>query len=219
MVNTGNPSGDENPFNRLEDQANDAAKFADIITGRAEALTVEGAVQDLEPGDLLPPAIRNSVIMKTANTGVSLGAAWVALIAAITAGGSFSGFVGPALQSATSKATLGAYLTFGTAFFATFAMCTAIAISVFAIRAGVRNLGAIAAIFALTTVAACYLSLQLGLDDPDPAQFFSVPSGSPLAVISGYLKVYQLFYGPVPFLTGIGVGGIAGYFSYEISKK
>jgi hypothetical protein len=208
------------PEPRWEQPINHAAEALDALAGRrpTENPSVRPAdIQDLDAGDILPRSIRDHHLVRTTHQHISLGGAWIALVAIFGGGGTFAGVVAPAVQSTASRATIGAYLDFGTALLATFAMAAAIAVTVFAFRSGTRGIP-LAFTFVLTSVAACYLSLFLGLTNPDPGQILNLPSGNPLATVLGHLEIYATFYGAVPFLTGLGIGAISGNLAYRITN-
>jgi hypothetical protein len=204
----------------IADKFEDAAKLLDKATGRSEIFDVpsmEGRLRDLDANVLVPTVIRDSPVVRTSHAHVSAGAAWIGLVAAIGGGGTFAGVVGPAMAASAGKASIGAYLDFGTAFFATFAMCAALGVVVFAFRSGARGLPLVTG-FVVSSIVACAVSLKLGLHDPDPATLLGIHPGNPLTTAFGYLRVYFEFYGPIPFLTGLGIGAISGSLAYRISK-
>lgn len=205
------------PDERRQEQAEQIAEAADALTGRApegtELLIDKG--KDVDADILVPRRWRGRAAVTTTHRHISVGAAWIGIVTLVAGGGTFAGVVGPALRSAAGKATLGAYLDFGTAFFATFSMSLAIALTVLAFR---RRVGWWwqGVIFVVTALLACYASLWVGLADVDPDDLLRLPANAPAIKAVQFLGIYFDVFGPVPFLCGLGVGAITGNLAYRL---
>ena len=192
----------------------DLGELADQMMGRHDPPDPNADISGIE-------ITSTNKTVKLINMHVSVFAAWSALVGFVFAGGTVSGIITPAVQATSSKATVGAYATFGNAFLATVSLSVCTALVWFFIRSGkVRSYGALAALV-IGCLAVVYVCYQAGLYGPSPetvAAAVSAAPGAPPSKLGTLFEQFLAFYGWVPFLLGLGAGAAAGNVAYHIDQ-
>jgi hypothetical protein len=200
-----------------------SAEILDKATGRSGGSTAGSpldAIRDLSVDRVLPPSVSHSKTVKIFNQNVSAAAASIAIVGLVLGGGTFSGIVTPALQSAASKATVGSYLTVGQALFFTVALSVCAGGAMFAARSGwIRNYGGLSVTF-LAMVAVIYLTYQAGLSGPtvQAVADATAATSNPAQKVAELFGVFLAYYGPIPFLSGGIAGAFAGNIVYKLAQ-
>lgn len=204
----------------LEQHISNAAEAADKVIGR-ESRTDPNLPEEfgnLTINELIPESLIDNRHIRIVNQHMSAGAAWAGLILAVAGGGTIAGFVTPLLQVSSGGATIIVYINFIKAFIATFAMCVAIGASWLAYKNGVKGFPLLSC-FVLGSIAACAIAINLGLGGPAPIDLLHAQGQSPPESALRFIWVYLQVYGPVPFLTGAGIGFISGNLVHELSRS
>jgi hypothetical protein len=206
----------------FSDRAEKIAKAADEQLGLKDPDygDLEKEIRDLEVGKLLGATGQHPTV-KLVNTHVSFASAWLIVIAVVS--GSGAGTIASVVQAVTrgveGKATVGAYADVAVVFITAFALCTTVAALIYLAREGaIKGYGAIFGV-CLGIVLWCWFLNSAGIASPDPDDLLRAMSSAsnPLLKFGALVPVFVTFYGIATFLSGLGVGAIAGNLGYRIA--
>jgi hypothetical protein len=205
--------------NLTEQLLEKGAEQADQFLGREDPKDILEPLKDIEVLKIIPRSIRDSESLKVVNRGVSLGAAWIAIVMLIAGNGTVSLGVATTTAAIKGSPTVGAYLTFGEAFFFTLAFSISAALFAYMVfRRQMKTWGAVS-LWILATVAVTALCKALGIAGPsyqDLLYRITTNSGGPLGDVFTILATFEEYYTPLPFMCGMIAGVITGWIASRL---
>ena len=200
----------------LKNLAEEVATKIDESLGRTAPDGPFAKMEAIEIDEIVPASVRQKPWYVTITETLKLSGIALAFIALLG-----QGTVSALVASIVNSATIGTALSFGQAFFVTFALSVSASVFAYmAFRGHMKSYGALL-LWVFATLVIVNISENLGFGGPTSDQFSREigRTGNPLGKAFLAMRVFVGAYGILPFLSGLVVGWGCGRMASEIERQ
>jgi hypothetical protein len=207
----------------IADAAGEAAKAVDKAFGLKDPDSVlPKDISDIKMASVLPKSAAKNPTVTLLNVHMSVAAAWTAWVLLLFGTGTLSAVVQAGKRAAAGGTTVGDYASTVAVFFAASALCISVAAATWAVFAGKTRRSFALGGWVIGTVIVSGLLSWAGFAAPTweaIATAVDKGNGTPPGVIASVLGAFFVYYGPLTFFSGLGVGVVLGHLAYKISER